>query len=158
MDGADEADAMADDSRRIETIEEFEVLDVLECLRLLDGALVGRVVFTDKSLPSVQPVNFVLDGDAVLIRTAIDSDLACAVRDAVVAFEVDDIDLERWRGWSVNAIGRAQVVNDPREIERLSTLPLPIGTGRGERQFVRIPMTLLSGQRLIRNSADIAYD
>ncbi|MEQ7007515.1 pyridoxamine 5'-phosphate oxidase family protein [Actinopolymorpha sp. B17G11] len=139
-------------------MEEFEVLDVMECLRLLDGALVGRVVFTDKTLPSVQPVNFVLDGDAVIIRTAVGSDLARAVRDAVVAFEVDDIDLEQWRGWSVNAIGRAEVVTDPYEIDHLAALPLPIGTGRGERQFVRIPMTLLSGQRLVRQPADVAYD
>ncbi|MEQ4209995.1 pyridoxamine 5'-phosphate oxidase family protein [Actinopolymorpha sp. B9G3] len=139
-------------------MEEFEVLDVMECLRLLDGALVGRVVFTDKTLPSVQPVNFVLDGDAVIIRTAVGSDLARAVRDAVVAFEVDDIDLEQWRGWSVNAIGRAEVVTDPYEIDHLAALPLPIGTGRGERQFVRIPMTLLSGQRLVRQLADVAYD
>lgn len=149
---------MAGAARSFQTMEEFEVLDVMECLRLLDGALVGRVVFTDKTLPSVQPVNFVLDGDAVIIRTAVGSDLARAVRDAVVAFEVDDIDLEQWRGWSVNAIGRAEVVTDPYEIDHLAALPLPIRTGRGERQFVRIPMTLLSGQRLVRQLADVAYD
>jgi uncharacterized protein len=146
------ADAMADDPRRVRAMEEFEVLDVLECLRLLDGALVGRVVFTDRTLPAVQPVSFAVDGDAVVIRTAVDSALALAVQDSVVAFEVDDIDIDQWRGWSVNAVGRARVVTDPQEIARLARLPLPTDAGHGERQFVRIPMTMLSGQRLVRIS------
>ncbi|MGH3490037.1 MAG: pyridoxamine 5'-phosphate oxidase family protein [Actinopolymorphaceae bacterium] len=139
-------------------MDQFEVLDVLECLRLLDGAFVGRVVFTDQMLPAVQPVYFVLDGDAVVIRTGLDSDLARSVRNAVVALEVDDIDLQRWHGWCVNVVGRADLVTDAYEIARLSQLPLPIDTGRDEHQFVRIPMTLLSGQRLVRNSADVAQE
>jgi hypothetical protein len=44
----------------------------------------------------VRPVNFCLDGDDIVIRTAAGSKLAAATRRAVVAFEVDDS--TRWSG------------------------------------------------------------
>jgi len=80
---------------------ELQVIPRDEALRLLASAPVGRVVFTLRALPAVLPVNFVLDGDAVVFRTAPGSKLTAAVRNAVVAFQVDQIDPQTQTGWSV---------------------------------------------------------
>ena len=40
----------------------LEILDREDCLGLLASVPLGRVVFTDRALPAIQPVNFVLDG------------------------------------------------------------------------------------------------
>lgn len=60
-----------------------KVLSHEECLRLLGGAAVGRVVFTIRALPAVQPVSFILADDAVVFGAEEESQLAAAVRDAV---------------------------------------------------------------------------
>ncbi|WP_020576615.1 pyridoxamine 5'-phosphate oxidase family protein [Actinopolymorpha alba] len=126
----------------------LEVLQPTECLRLLSEAPIGRIVFTDQALPAVQPVNFVLDGDSVVIRTAVGSKLAAAARNSIVAFEVDDIDLKYQRGWSVTVVGHAEMVTDTSEIDRLSTLPLRPWAPGERNHFVRIRMELIHGRRI----------
>jgi nitroimidazol reductase NimA-like FMN-containing flavoprotein (pyridoxamine 5'-phosphate oxidase superfamily) len=98
-------------------------LDRQECVRLLAKVPVGRVVYTRQALPAVLPVNFCLDTDSsVLLRTSSDSDLVRAIDGAVVAFEADAFDAETRSDWSVVVTGRATVVTDPAEHERLSEL------------------------------------
>ena len=70
----------------------LEILDRDECLRLLAQAVIGRVGVSSGALPRVLPVNFRLDGGRILIRTARGTKLDAAAANAVVAFEVDDID------------------------------------------------------------------
>ncbi|MFD0854208.1 pyridoxamine 5'-phosphate oxidase family protein, partial [Actinomadura adrarensis] len=70
----------------------LEILGPEECLTMLATTPLGRIVFTDRALPAVQPVNYTLaDGD-VVIRTSPSSRLAAAASDTVVAFEIDDFD------------------------------------------------------------------
>jgi uncharacterized protein len=69
-----------------------------ECLRLLAGDVIGRVVFTDSALPTVQPVNYVLDDEEIIFRTANGSKLAAATRNAVVASQLDHFDTTTRRG------------------------------------------------------------
>src|SRR6266568_1769967 len=102
----------------------LEILDREDCLELLAAVPLGRVVFTDRALPAIQPVNFVLDGEDVIIGTAAGSKLAAATRGAVVAFEADDFDQAVHMGWSVTVLGHARQVDDPDEAARLSALPL----------------------------------
>ncbi|MFI9561131.1 pyridoxamine 5'-phosphate oxidase family protein [Nonomuraea endophytica] len=113
-----------------------------QCLRLLSSMPIGRVVFTDRALPAVQPVRFLMDGEHIVIRTVAGSKLAAATRDAIVAFEVDDFDPQMSSGWSVTAIGRARGVHDAGEIAHLSTLAL-IGGGD---HFVVIGTEEISGR------------
>lgn len=134
----------------------LEVLEPSECLRLLSEAPIGRVVFTDQALPAVQPVNFVVDGDSVLLRTADGSKLAAAARNAIVAFEVDDIDLTDAQGWSVTVVGHAETVTDPAEIDRLSALPLHHWAPEEGSHFVRIWMEIIQGRRLLPRTASAA--
>ncbi len=99
----------------------FRALERQECLRLLGKVPVGRVVYTRQALPAVLPINFSLDTDAsVLLRTSSDSDLVRAIDGVVVAFEVDEFDAATRSGWSVVVTGRAGVVTDPAERERLA--------------------------------------
>jgi nitroimidazol reductase NimA-like FMN-containing flavoprotein (pyridoxamine 5'-phosphate oxidase superfamily) len=91
---------------------ELEVLTEAECRRLLAEQEVGRVAFAgDGAFPVVLPVNFVIDGDLIAIRTdlGMKSDRIPLRR---VAFEVDAV--ERWNhsGWSVLVQGYGQDVTD----------------------------------------------
>ena len=126
----------------------LEILDRHECLALLGSVPLGRVVFTERALPAVQPVDFALDHDCVIIRIARGSKLAAAMRGAVVAFEADDFDGASRTGWSVTVVGQATTVRDPGEAARLSRLPLwPWAPSRCD-QFVRIPSQHVTGRRI----------
>lgn len=65
-----------------------------ECRELLDCYHFGRLGFVDSVgvLPSIIPVNCLLDEDKVVIRTDAGSKLRAALRRAPVAFEVDGVD------------------------------------------------------------------
>ena len=86
------------------------VIGRAECLALLGTRPVGRLAFTRQALPDVIPVNYVLHGSTVLIRLQSGSTVARSVRDAVVAFEVDDLDPVARSGWSVTLVGQARAV------------------------------------------------
>ncbi|MDP9867857.1 MULTISPECIES: pyridoxamine 5'-phosphate oxidase family protein [Streptosporangium] len=125
------------------------VLSREECIGLLASAPIGRIVFTDRALPAVQPVGFCLDGEDIVIR-AVEGSAVAATRDAVVAFEADDFDSRTRTGWSVTAVGYARAVSDPVEIARLSALPLTTWVPGGGTLFIKIPAELVAG-RCIRH-------
>ncbi|MEQ4206705.1 pyridoxamine 5'-phosphate oxidase family protein [Actinopolymorpha sp. B17G11] len=127
----------------------LEVLEPSESLRLLGDVPIGRIVFTDQAMPAVQPVNFIIDGDAVLIRTAPGSKLDAAARNAIVAFEVDDIDQDNERGWSVTVIGHAEMVTDEAELARVSGLPLRSWSPDERNHLIRIRMEIIQGRRIV---------
>jgi uncharacterized protein len=90
-----------------------------------------------------------VDGEGIVIRTASGSRLFGATRDAVVAFEVDEIDADTHSGWNVTVIGHAHAVRDPAEKKVLSALPLrPWAPGQRD-EFLRIPLDLVTGRRLL---------
>jgi len=127
-----------------------------ECLALLPTVPVGRLVYTDRALPAVVPVNFVVDGGQVVIRTGGGSALAAAVRGSIVAFEVDDFDRAARNGWSVTVTGQARQVVDPVELERLSLLGLePYASGRDN--FVVVPVQLVTGRRVGAGPLSLAH-
>ena len=128
----------------------LEVLDRDECLRLLAEASLGRVGFTSGALPTVLPVSFRLDGDRVLVRARRGSRLGRALRDAVVAFEVDDYDRVDRSGWSVLVVGRSEVVHDldvTRKVLAADLEPYADGT---RTSIVRIRPVFVSGRRIVR--------
>ncbi|MBA9005244.1 pyridoxamine 5'-phosphate oxidase family protein [Thermomonospora cellulosilytica] len=128
----------------------LEILGTEECLSLLAQAPIGRIVFTDRALPAIQLVNFVLDDGEVIIRTGEGSKLAAAARNAIVAFEADDYDPVTRTGWSVVLVGASRVVTNAAELARLRTLPLEPWAPGPRDDFIRIRAGLLSGRRIRR--------
>ena len=119
-----------------------------ECLALLPTVPVGRLVFTERALPAVVPVNFVVAEGRVVIRTGATSSLAAAVRGAVVAFQVDEFDARARNGWSVTVTGRAAELTDPGELARAAALPLMPWVGGTLDHVVVVPIELVDGRRV----------
>jgi uncharacterized protein len=127
----------------------LEELDEATCYRRLAGVRIGRVVTTCGALPLVVPVNFALDGHAVVFRTTVDGSLAAATREAVVAFQADDIDEDVRSGWSVTITGVAVPVTAASELLRLQQLGLaPWAPGRRD-HYVRITSGIVTGRHLV---------
>jgi hypothetical protein len=124
------------------------VLDREECLRHLATATIGRVAITSHALPTVLPVNFRLTDLGVVFSTGRGTKLEAATREAVVAFEADEIDRATHTGWSVVVTGMAHEITDLDELEAVRSLPLAHwGVGAIER-YVCISLELVSGRRI----------
>jgi uncharacterized protein len=125
----------------------LEVLDREECLALLERNSLGRIAVVVGGRPLVFPVNFTLDGDAVVLRTNAGTKLHGA-RSGWVAFECDGIDAVYHTGWSVLVSGIAEEVRNEAEITALERLPLgPWCTGATS-TWLRIRPRSLSGRRI----------
>jgi len=127
----------------------LEVLAEHECYQLLAKVPVGRIVFTDRALPAIQPVAFVLYDHAVAIRTTANSRLAIAATNTVVAFEVDEyIDGRVRTGWSVVAIGHARQITDLAELNTVRQLGLRPWAPSELDHYLKISVEIISGRRL----------
>ena len=123
-------------------------LSVGECRDLMGSTSVGRIAFVDEDGPVVLPVNYVLDGEAVLFRTSPANTIARHLDSATVAFEVDEFDDFTQSGWSVLARGVASFV-EADEVPRDEGLrPFPWADGV-RNLFVRITPVSVSGRRLL---------
>lgn len=102
-----------------------------ECLALLPTVPIGRLVHTERALPAVTPVTFVVGDGGVYLRTSAAGTGVRAAHDGVVvAFEADDFDRDRRTGWSVVVLGHAREVHDEAalaEVDRLGLVPWPGG-------------------------------
>lgn len=127
------------------------VLGREESLALLATKRVGRISVTMRALPTILPVNYVLDAEteSIVFRTGYGTKLAAAGRNAVVAFEIDDIDEDTRSGWSVVVIGTAIEVTDPVDLARIARLPLsPWLPDADLSHTIAIPIVHLAGRRL----------
>ncbi|MGE2719278.1 pyridoxamine 5'-phosphate oxidase family protein [Mycolicibacterium celeriflavum] len=132
---------------------ELETLNRRQCLDLLQGVRVGRLVFTEDALPAVQPVNFRLWHDDIVIRVAGGPKLAAATDNQVVAFQTDELDPDLRTGWSVTVVGHAEPVTDVDEMLELSgTFIQPWVDGRRD-HFVRIRTEKMTGRRFRERGA-----
>jgi uncharacterized protein len=119
-----------------------------ECRRLLASVPVGRIIYTRNALPAVELVNFVLDQGDIVIRTDPSGKLAAATQEAIVAFEVDEVDVAGGRGWSVTAIGRSRAVTDCDDIAALRERGLDSWAPGDREHYIRITPGILNGRRL----------
>jgi nitroimidazol reductase NimA-like FMN-containing flavoprotein (pyridoxamine 5'-phosphate oxidase superfamily) len=126
----------------------LEVLDNSECHRLLAGAVIGRLAYTEGALPAIQPVSFTVNRGRVLIPTGAGSKVAAASRGAVVAFEVDDFDPESRTGWNVTVVGHAQVVSAPADVAVLNALGAIAWAPTEVPCYIAIETTLVRGRRI----------
>ena len=127
----------------------LQILDEQESLKLLTSVPLGRLVFTLGGLPAIRLVNFVIDNDTIVFATADGDKYRAAERGDVVAFEADDIDLERHLGWTVTAAGRLSIIDPDQAAALHSTLPLQPWAPNRDRHLIRLAIEVLEGRRLV---------
>ena len=87
-------------------------LSAEECRELLRDDVVGRIAFSTPHGPRIVPVNYTVGEGVLDVRTTSYSELATYAPGASVAFEIDHLDREHRRGWSVVVLGRCERVNE----------------------------------------------
>ncbi|MGW7791549.1 pyridoxamine 5'-phosphate oxidase family protein, partial [Streptomyces tricolor] len=94
-------------------------------------------------------VNYEVVDDAIAFRTTPDSVAAAAVG-TEVAFEVDHVDEALSQGWSVLAVGPANVVTEPAAVRGLAQHAHTTPWAGGEREmWVSIRPMRLTGRRIV---------
>jgi nitroimidazol reductase NimA-like FMN-containing flavoprotein (pyridoxamine 5'-phosphate oxidase superfamily) len=127
----------------------LEVLGRDECLRLLASASLGRLGITTGALPTVLPVNFRLVGDQIVFRTGGGTKLDAATDNAVVAFEVDDMDPVWHTGWSVVVTGMAREISDPEELAAIELSTIPHWAPDHATRVVGVSTEIVTGRRVL---------
>jgi len=122
-------------------------LDRVACERLLRRETFGRVVVVTPDGAEIVPVNYAVDDDAIVVRTASGGLLARHGHHEPVVFEIDFVDRDRWQGWSVVARGIGEVVADapPPAPGHARVRPWPDGDHASE---LRLAWTELSGRQV----------
>ncbi len=128
----------------------LEILPPDECWRLLAASPVGRVALVDRGEPLVFPVTHGVKNHQIVFRTGSGTKLAAAEMDQILAFEVDEWDVETRRGWSVLVRGLGETVYDDDEIGELDALGVePWLDAAVSGTWVRIRVEEISGRRLV---------
>lgn len=128
---------------------ETDMLSLGECLALLASERIGRLAVDLDGQPDIFPVNYLLDGDRVVIRTDEGMKLRHASLDRV-AFEVDRVDPKTGEAWSVVVKGTSReittAIDAASERERELSLE-PLGAEHG-RHWLRIVPRSVTGRRI----------
>ncbi len=135
----------------------LEILTEDECRTLLGTVAVGRVAITLGALPAVFPVNYRVVDDEIVFLAGEGTKLRAALDGVVVAFQADEIDGPRRRGWSVLVVGLAQEITDDEELARARDLDLQPLAGGERTHFVRVRPEFVSGRRIDNKAADSDY-
>ena len=99
--------------------------------------------------PRIITVNYAVVDEAIIFRTTPRSVLGTNARNSLVAFQVDNLDYENQRGWSVPATGRGQAVEEPEELAHIRTVWDPRPWAAGTRElYIRLAWHELSGRQL----------
>jgi nitroimidazol reductase NimA-like FMN-containing flavoprotein (pyridoxamine 5'-phosphate oxidase superfamily) len=129
--------------------EQLMQLSAQECEHLLEGRKVARIAVCTQEGPHVVPVNYVVMGASLVVRTTPYSVLGTYGRDALVAVELDEIDERTETGWSVLVRGRAVPVVDPDEVAEIRSVWSEQPWAAGTRTlFLRLTWSELTGRRL----------
>ena len=132
---------MTNDPRRLRP------LDRDDALRRLASVPVGRLVFNISGVPSIRPVNHLVEADTVLIRTDLSSATSLA-EGSIVAYEADLLDADAISGWSVVVTGLASLVDDPAELDRFGRLLRP-WVAKDMTEVIRIDAETVTGYELV---------
>lgn len=144
---------MADERGDVRITQPRQMLELTpaECWQLLAGVSLGRIVFTQRALPAIRPVNHLVDDQAIIIRSQLGSAITAhtAARDgAVVCYEADELDPVRHTGWSVIVTGMARLVSDPAVVSRYKQMLEPWAAGQMD-YVIAVEPQIITGIRLM---------
>ena len=126
----------------------IEWLDREECLALLAGDEIGRLAVLDGGTPVIFPVNYRLDGSAIVIRTDPGTKLDDGPRGRA-CFEIDHFERAEHTGWSVVAVGRLEEVTKyDRSHEHVQSLPVAPWAGGEKAHWMRLVPDRITGRRV----------
>lgn len=130
----------------------IEVIEERECLRLLDGEVIGRLAVLDGGSPLILPINYAMDDRHVVFRTAPGTKVDAQHR--LACFEIDGHDDERHVGWSVVIRGRLEEVTNHQAdlFDKLAGLPQPWALG-DKPHVMRLVPTSIQGRRVTGHEA-----
>ena len=135
--------------RLIDARTGIEVMDRSECLELLGTTDIGRIAVVDAGHPVIFPVNYAMDGEHIVFRTAPGTKFDATVRGTPVAFEIDWTDQGSRAAWSVVVTGWARVVEAPEELARAEALDLRPWSEHDKPHFVAVHPERVSGRRIV---------
>jgi nitroimidazol reductase NimA-like FMN-containing flavoprotein (pyridoxamine 5'-phosphate oxidase superfamily) len=121
----------------------IKVLTHEQCWEVLRTEEFGRLAFALLDEIHITPINYAVDGEALLFRSAEGSKLLGIVMGSPVAFEVDQYD-EEWAR-SVVVRGRARVL-DEHEEHRAENVPLRPWVPTLKYNVVEITPQVVSGR------------
>ena len=124
-------------------------IDRDECLRLLADDEIGRLAVNDGGVPTIFPVNYRLDGEAIVFRTAPGTKLQHGPR-SLACFEIDRFFRDARTGWSVVVVGRLDEVThyDARTLARVKELPVDPWADGDKPHWMRLVPTRITGRRV----------
>jgi hypothetical protein len=121
-------------------------LDLPECLELVASRPVGRISYCTATGPVTVPINHVLVGRDVLLRTSPNSEVGQnLLAEPLVCYQVDDFDEFNQSGWSVLIQGRATIIQ-PHELPPGAERPAPWVEG-ARALHIRIRGDSITGRR-----------
>lgn len=128
---------------------EVTVLPARECVELLTKDSVGRVAFVTPAGPRLVPVTYISDAQSVTFRTTAYSELATYAPGTPVSFEIDHLNRELRRGWSVVVHGPCERVLDEDERRKLMDPTRLAPWAEGTRPTVlRVEWREITGRRI----------
>ena len=135
---------------------DLDELNESECWDLLAHVTIGRLGLHFGAIPRIVPMNFTVFDKCIVVCTAIGAAVTHALRDSVVAFQVDDFHLDKPKGWTVVAVGTSAPVTDLRTLHAVDGLPTEPGA-RGQRQCVtQIEPQLIAGRRFVQRTPTVS--
>lgn len=135
-------------TNEVTRVRDPEELGPHECWRLLRTTEVGRLAVAIRNRPDIFPVNYVVDDETILLRTAPGTKLAAAVLGRAVAFESDVTDPVTRTAWSVVLKGTAEEVTDLEELVRVEALDIQPWIPGQKRRYLRIRPDVVTGRRI----------
>ncbi|WP_026151733.1 pyridoxamine 5'-phosphate oxidase family protein [Streptomyces prunicolor] len=119
-----------------------------EALWLLEGSVLGRLVYPQRDLTVVRPGRHTWEYGRVVVRTP--APAAAIPVDAT--YHVDEVREATGTGWSVTVAGPVDVITDPDEAAHYSRT-LSGWTHGPHDNLLRLHPTTVSGFRLVRAAA-----
>jgi nitroimidazol reductase NimA-like FMN-containing flavoprotein (pyridoxamine 5'-phosphate oxidase superfamily) len=133
------------------------VIAETEALELAASAAVGRIVYVLDDRLCVVPINFQLERQDVLMRTAGGTELLMAARRQMpAALQVDNIVDWSRSGWSVLIRGHLAEVTDPDAIKQVLSSGLRPWSGGNRNHVVRLSGNEVSGRRIEPGPGEIS--